>query len=62
MVLNFENDLTEKYAHHVNYDVYQHIFFFSVITTNKPLCPEEWPDLSFLSVKKRTEFLTNILY
>ena len=28
MVLNFENDLTQKCAHHVSYDIYQHIFFF----------------------------------
>ena len=28
MVLNFENDLTQKCAHHVNCDIYQHIFFF----------------------------------
>ena len=29
MVLNFENDLTQKCAHYVSYDVHQRIFFFS---------------------------------
>ena len=28
MVLNFENDLTQKCAHHVSYDIHKHIFFF----------------------------------
>ena len=26
VVLNFENGLTQKCAHHVSYDVYQHMF------------------------------------
>ena len=28
MVLNYENDLTQKCLHHVSYEVYQYIFFF----------------------------------
>ena len=28
MVLNYENDLTQKCAYHVSYEVYQYIFIF----------------------------------
>ena len=28
MVLHLENDLTQKWAHHISYDIYQDIFYF----------------------------------
>ena len=31
MVLNFENNLTQKCAHHEWYDIYQHTFFFGYL-------------------------------
>ena len=54
LVLNFENDLTQKCVYHVSYDIYQHIFFGHYRYHNHIVLRVDWI-CYFCRLKKQTK-------